>query len=128
MRKLATPRFSEVRMPGDDPKATPPTSSIDEETDLVESGDEQVLDELAVNPTPTVESDSDLIDGDALLPGDLPGRASSTDEDLSVLFADPSHAHLDDGFTGSGDSDGDNISQNDGDDVDPGDVEHPEGA
>ena len=115
-------------MPGNDPKATPPTSSIDEEADLVESGDEQVLDELAVNPTPTVESDSDLIDREAALPGELTGRASSTDEDLSVLFADGSAAHLDDGFTGSGDEDGESISQNDGDDVDPGDAELPEGA
>jgi len=115
-------------MPKNEPPATPPTSSIDEESDLVESGDEQVLDELAVNPTPAVESDSDLIDGDAMLPDDLPGRASSTDEDLSVLFANSERGHLRDGFVGSGDEDGANISQNDGDDDDPGDVERPEGA
>lgn len=95
--------------------------------DQVESGDEQVLDELAVMPTPMVETNSDLIVASETLPEDLPGRASTTSEDLSELFGSTSMRHLADGFVGSGDEDGDNISQADGDD-DPGQPKHPAGA
>lgn len=95
--------------------------------DQVESGDEQVLDELTMEPTPLIETNSDLIDESEALPGDLPGRASSTSEDLSALFGDNSRQHLADGFVGSGDDDGENINQNDGDD-DAGLPRHPAGA
>jgi hypothetical protein len=101
--------------------------AYDDEDDQDESGDEEVLDELAVKPTPRMVVDSDVIIEESALPGDLPGRADNTDEDLSALFRSTSTQHLADGFTGSGDEDGENISQNDGDDVS--DLpEHPAGS
>ena len=101
--------------------------AYDDENSQPESGDQEVLDELAVKPTPRMTGDSDVIMETSVLPGDLPGRADNTDEDLSALFRSTSTQHLADGFTGSGDEDGESISQNDGDD-EPGLPEHPAGA
>ena len=101
--------------------------AYDDENDQDESGDQQVLDELALEPAPIISADSDVIIEESVLPGDLPSRADNTDEDLSALFRSTSKQHLADGFTGSGDEDGESISQNDGDDV-PDLPEHPAGA
>lgn len=81
---------------------------------------------------PFMKRNSDRSDGDVsiepeTLPVDLPGRADNTDEDLGALFGSTSRQHLTDGFTGSGDEDGESISQNDGDDI-PDLPEHPAGA
>lgn len=91
------------------------------------ANDEQALDELAVEPTPRIVSENDIPLDETSLPPDLPGRASSTPDDLEALFDGPAAQHIADGFTGSGDEDGDHISQNDADDT-PDSPEHPAGA
>ncbi len=78
-----------------------------------ESGDEEVLDELAASTSEPLV-DSDAIDDATALPDELTGRADATDEDLTALFRNNSGGHFSDGFAGSGDEDTDHVSQNDG--------------
>ena len=79
-----------------------------------ESGDEEVLDELAAAPPGTVRGDTEAIEDAIALPGELTGRADATDEDLTALFRNNTGGHFADGFAGSGDEDTDHVSQNDG--------------
>jgi hypothetical protein len=90
-------------------------------------GDNDVLADTEILPFMKRNRDDDVSIEEETLPEDLPSRADNTDEDLGALFRNTSKQHLADGFTGSGDEDGESISQNDGDDV-PDLPEHPEGA
>ena len=109
--------------------------AYDDENDIVQRVADDVFGDDVLADTeilPFMKRNRDGRDGDVsiepeTLPEDLPGRADNTDEDLGALFANTTKRHLTDGFTGSGDEDGENISQNDGDDI-PDLPEHPAGA
>lgn len=106
--------------------------AYDDENDTTERvadvilGDD-VLADTEILPFMKRNRDGDVSIEEESLPDDLPSRADNTDEDLGALFRNTSKQHLADGFTGSGDEDGESISQNDGDDV-PDLPEHPAGA
>ena len=93
--------------------------------DDVFTGD--ILADTEILPFMKRNGDDDVSIEEEALPEDLPSRADNTDEDLGALFRNTSKQHLADGFTGSGDEDGESISQNDGDDI-PDLPEHPAGA
>lgn len=115
-------------MPKNNPDRDPTLSDAENDAnDQVESGDEQVLDELAVSPTPDVEANSDLLAESEAMPEELVGRAGSTSEDLSALFGNTSRQHLADGFVDNGEDDAESINQGDGD-SDPPRVVHPPAA
>ena len=109
--------------------------AYDDENDIVQRVADEVFGDDVLADTeilPFMKRNRDGSDGDVsiepeTLPEDLPGRADNTGEDLGALFDNTSKGHLADGFTGSGDEDGENISQNDGDDI-PDLPEHPAGA
>jgi hypothetical protein len=114
--------------PRSEPNAasSPPRETTDQDNGD-ESGDEKVLDELAVKPTPHKVEASDVPIDDTVPPDELLGRATSTAESLTSLFESNAQRHLTDGFVGSGDEDGNSVSQNDGDDT-PDGPDHPAGA
>ena len=108
------------------PDPATPDASDDENADRTASVP-RILSDVEGVPLPRLPGDDDLSIDTETLPDDLPGLADATDEDLTSLFDDASRRHMTDGFTGSGDEDGENISQNDGDDT-PDLPEHPPGA
>jgi hypothetical protein len=101
--------------------------AYDDENDLPARVADDILGDTEILPFMKRNRDGDVSIEPETLPEDLPGRADNTDEDLGALFDNTSKRHLADGFTGSGDEDGENISQNDGDDI-PDAPEHPAGA
>lgn len=121
-------------MPTDSPFDAPLEDAYDE-FDLSDSYMSELVHDVsdAAEPRrPSGGDPSELGDGDVSidsepLPEDLPALADNTNADLSSLFDNSTAKHLTDGFTGSGDEDGENISQNDGDDI-PDPPEHPAGA
>jgi hypothetical protein len=100
--------------------------AYDDENDPTERVADDILGNVEILPFLKRNRDDVSIEPETL-PEDLPGRADNTDEDLGALFGNTSKGHLADGFTGSGDEDGESISQNDGDDI-PDAPEHPAGA